>query len=52
MQLIADEKYVLLDKSRIHLVPSEYFDKIGTQVSDVAQFAITPIFVNDLFKEE
>ncbi len=52
VQLIADEERLLLDESRIYLVPGEYVDKIGTQVSDLAQFTITPSLINDLFKEE
>ncbi len=51
VQLIADEDRVLLDQSKIFLVPQNRIRGIGTQVEGLSDFAMTPELVNELFAE-
>lgn len=51
VQLIGDEDRVLLDQSRIFLVPREHVDAIGTRIEELNDFAMTQVLVNQLFAE-
>lgn len=52
VHLIEDETRVLLDKSRIFLVPYERVNDIRTTIDGLAEFEMTLVLVNKLFRED
>ena len=52
VQLIADEDRVLLDDSRVFLVPHDRVPEIGHQIDGLAEFAMTSALVDELFMEQ